>query len=592
MYNTDLANYSSLFHSRYHADELSKSNTQLNEENIQQRKLTRNVLIISLLTILLLTVLLSFLFYIFRVRTRANRMMKKLEEMRMDFFTKITHEYRTPLTVITGLSDNIAKGYITGGEEVRNAATLIHRNSVYINTLTDQLLDLSRLRSSMVEPQWKYGDIVAYTEMIAESFRLFAKRRNITVNYHHEGERMMNFVPDYYTKALNNLISNSLKYTPDGGHIDLRTLVAGSTFTLTVKDNGIGISEEDRPHIFEEFYLSSHQPSSIGTGVGLALVKQITDTLKGTVKVESQEGQGTTFTIKVPYRADPTLPAAQHIPASTPKAEGEDTTSQDEEESENTAEHRTHILVIEDNADVGQYICMLLKPHYEVHLAHDGQEGMEQAMELVPDLILTDLLMPHTDGLQLCRQVRSTPLLSHIPIIVTTAKITDADRMKSIQAGADAYLTKPFNPDELLLRVSKLLEQRQLLRKKYSEAIEGDAGKEAEAALNDTDRQFINKFIEVVNGQITKHETDVETIASILCVSSKQLRRKIYAITGKTTAAYIQHIKLSRAKTLLLSRHDLSISDIALLCGFDDNARFSKAFKQFYQQTPTQFRKQ
>lgn len=590
MYNADLANYSSLFHTRYHADELTKSNTQLNEENIQQRKRTRYVLVISLLTIAFLVTLLAFLYYFFRVRTKANRLMKQLEEMRMDFFTKLTHEYRTPLTVITGLSDNIAKGDINDPEEVRNAASLILRNGHYINTLTDQLLDLSRLRSNVAEPQWKYGDIAAYTEMIAESFRLFAKRREIAVNYHHEGERMMNFVPDYYTKKLHNLVSNALKYTSDGGQIDIHTRTAADTFTLTVTDNGQGIDPKDLPHIFEEFYLSSNQPSSIGTGVGLALVKQITNALNGTVHVESQPGQGTTFTITVPFRADPTLPVAQYVPGVRQKQE--DDTVSDAQEEENPSEHQTRILVVEDNADVSQYIGMLLKPYYEVHFATDGQQGMETALEQVPDLILTDLLMPHTDGLQLCQQVRSTPLLSHIPVIMVTAKITDADRMKSIQAGADAFLTKPFNPDELLLRVSKLLEQRQLLREKYSEAIEEDAGTKAEETLNDTDRLFINKFVEVVHGQITKHQTDVETIASILCVSSKQLRRKIYAITGKTTAAYIQHIKLSQAKNLLLTRPDLSISDIALSCGFDDNARFSKTFKQYYQQTPSQFRKQ
>lgn len=591
MYSADLANYSSLFHSRYHADELTKSNTQLNEENIQQRKRTRYVLIISLLTIAFLVSLLAFLYYIFRVKTKANRMMKQLEEMRMDFFTKITHEYRTPLTVITGLSDNIAKGDISDSEEVRNAASLILRNGHYINTLTDQLLDLSRLRSKVVEPQWKYGDIAAYTEMIAESFRLFAKRREIAVNYRHEGDRMMNFVPDYYTKTLHNLISNSLKYTADGGHIDIHTRISGGTFTLTVTDNGEGIDPKDLPHIFEEFYLSSTHPSSIGTGVGLALVKQIANSLNGTVHVESQLGQGTTFVITAPHTADPTLPAAQYAAIVNPRRE-DDTASPDMQDEESTTEHQTRILVVEDNADVSQYIGMLLKPHYEVHFAKDGRQGIEIALEQVPDLILTDLLMPHSDGLQLCQQVRSTPLLSHIPVIVVTAKITDADRMKSIQAGADAYLTKPFNPDELLLRVSKLLEQRQMLREKYSEAIEEDAGKQAVETLNDTDRLFINKFEEVVHSQITKHQTDVETIASILCVSSKQLRRKIYAITGKTTAAYIQHIKLSQAKNLLLTRPDLSISDIALLCGFDDNARFSKAFKQYYQQTPSQFKKQ
>ena len=586
MYNADLANYSSLFRTRYHADELTESNNQLSQENEQQRKLTRTIMTASLLAILLLVGLLSLLYYAFRVRTKANRLMKKVEEMRLDFFTKVTHEFRTPLTVIIGLSDNIAKGHTTDNDDVKNAAAIIHRNGQYINKLTNQLLDLSRLRSDIAQPQWKHGNIYAYTLMITESFRLLGQQRDIHIQYLHEGAQEMDFVPDYYTKTLHNLLSNALKFTPEGGHIDILTRVADSQFTLTVSDDGQGIDEKDLPYIFEEFYMSETDKSSIGTGVGLALVKQITETLNGDIQVESEPGKGTRFVINLPYHNDPTLPAADSQPEKTADV---DISTSDVSDSEGDTD-QPRILVVEDNADVRHYIGSLLRNTYEVAFAHNGQEGMEKALDLIPDLILTDLVMPGTDGLELCRQIRANELLSHIPVVVVTAKITDDDRLQGIEAGADAYLMKPFNPEELMMLIGKLLEHRKALREKFSQTIEEATDNDPKEALNETERKFIDKFNRAVNEQMVKCQTDVETIASIMCISSKQLRRKIYAITGETTATYIQHLKLARAKELLLSRPDLPVADIATMCGFEDNARFSKVFKQYYQITPSQFK--
>ena len=587
MYNADLANYSSLFHTRYHADELTESNNQLSHENEEQRKLTRRIMIASLLAILLLVGLLSLLYYAFRVRTKANRLMKKVEEMRLDFFTKVTHEFRTPLTVIIGLSDNIAKGQTAGEEDVKNAAAIIHRNGQYINKLTNQLLDLSRLRSDIAQPQWKHGNIYAYTVMITESFRLLGQQRDIHVQYLHEGPQEMDFVPDYYTKTLHNLLSNALKFTPEGGHIDVITRIADGQFTLTVSDDGQGIDEKDMPYIFEEFYLPETDKSSIGTGVGLALVKQITETMNGDIHVESELGKGTRFVITTPYRNDPTLPEADKEPAVIGYA---DINVSNADESSPTGTELPRILVVEDNADVRQYIGSLLRKTYEVAFAHNGQEGMDKALDIIPDLILTDLVMPGTDGLALCRQIRANELLSHIPVVVVTAKITDEDRLQGIEAGADAYLTKPFNPEELMMLTGKLLEHRKALREKFSQTMEQSPDNDPKETLSETDRKFIDKFTVAVNEQMTKCQTDVETIASMMCVSSKQLRRKIFAITGETTAAYIQHLKLARAKELLSTRQDLPVADIATMSGFDDNAHFSKVFKQYYQVTPSQFR--
>ena len=248
------------------------------------------------------------------------------------------------------------------------------------------------------------------------------------------------------------------------------------------------------------------------------------------------------------------------------------------------------MLIVEDNDDVMGYIRSLLTHDYALYMASNGTEGLEKAHQIIPDIIITDLMMPGIDGLQLCERIKSDPLLSHIPVVVVTAKSEDADRIRGLKAGADAYLVKPFIANELLVRVEKLLLLRQQLRERFSQAILQHEEQPKEE-LNPIDQQFLEKMNQTIADQMEKGQIDVESISSAMCMSSKQLRRKLLAITGETTSSYVLHLRLNKAKDLLDQAPDLNIGDIALRCGFEDNAHFARAFKQYFNLTPTQYRK-
>jgi signal transduction histidine kinase/DNA-binding response OmpR family regulator len=587
IYHSETAQLLSQFHSRYHADELKEKNNDLSQQNEMQRRLN----IAAIVAILALVVLLSILFYALRMRTKANMMMKKVEEMRQDFFTKITHEFRTPLTVIMGMSDNIAEGRTTDENDIRKAGRIILRNGYHMQKLTNQLLNISRLRSNHVKPEWQHGDLVPYTAMIVETFYELAHQNQLNLEYSHkENPLMADFVPDLYHTMLYNLLSNAVKFTPSGGTITLSLSENNGFAMIDVKDTGVGIAEKDIPHVFEEFYTSEKESSSIGTGVGLALVKQIVTVVEGTIWVTSKEGEGTTFHIKLPLKHGtqqwPSFSGEEKMEkAYTPFKEDE----KDQEDALST-DQRERVLIIEDNDDVMGYLRSLLHSDYALFMASNGNEGLEKARNIIPDIIVTDLMMPGIDGLQLCQQVKNDPLLSHIPVIVVTARNEDNDRILGLKAGADAYLVKPFIANELLVRVEQLLLSRRQLRERFSQAIQ-EHEEEPKEQLNAIDQQLLDKLNDTVMKGLEEGSVDVETIASAMCMSSKQLRRKLFAITGETTASYIMHLRLNHAKHLLDHSPGLNIGDIALRCGFEDNAHFARAFKQYFGLTPTQYRK-
>ena len=355
-------------------------------------------------------------------------------------------------------------------------------------------------------------------------------------------------------------------------------------------DTGVGIAEKDLPHVFEEFYTSEKESSSIGTGVGLALVKQIVSVVEGTIQVTSKENEGTTFHIHLPLKH-----GTQQWPSFTgeEKMEKAYTPIKEDEDKHDDAlasDQRERVLIVEDNDDVMGYIRSLLNCDYAVYMAGNGNEGLEKARNIIPDIIVTDLMMPGIDGLQLCQQVKSDPLLSHIPVIVVTARNEDNDRILGLKAGADAYLVKPFIANELLVRVEQLLLSRRQLRERFSQAIK-EHEEQPKEQLNAIDQQLLDKLNATVMKELEEGHVDVETIASAMCMSSKQLRRKLFAITGETTASYIMHLRLNHAKHLLDNAPELNIGDIALRCGFEDNAHFARSFKQYFNLTPTQYRK-
>ena len=610
-------------------------NDELQEENAQERRLRRIILGASLTAILLLFVAAAALWWASWQKTRANQTLRKLQNARDSFFTNVTHEFRTPLTVILGMSRELQR--TTSPADAAKAGALIQRQGDQLLNLVNQLLDISKVGTTIGKQPMQTADITAYAEMVVESFNELAREKGINLMFKaSERPLVVDFVPDYLNKILNNLLGNALKFTGEGGQIEASVTRERNRLRLTVSDTGIGIAAEDLPLIFQPFYQSDPE-SGIGSGVGLTLVRQIVDALHGSITAESEKDKGTTFRIELPLTKTQGSHTTSLSPSHVSVREESKVTRHSSlkndsslvireeigiEAEEIGEEACASILIVEDNADVAYYISSLLQDRYSVVQAADGREGLAKARELMPDLIITDLMMPHTDGLELCRQIRADVLTNHIPVIVVTAKATDGDRLRGLEAGADAYLYKPFNAEELHVRVEKLLEQRRLLHEKYArewqtaditdhsvsdkatphegtstatngidihtEGILLNAGTKV-SKREQAEKAFLAKINGFIEELMPKGEADIEHIASALCMSPSQFRRKFSVITGVTPAQYILHVRLEHARQLLLSHPEWTIADVAEQCGFADQPHFTRVFRRIYGITPGQF---
>ena len=474
---------------------------------------------------------------------------------------------------------------------------VIERQGNGLLALINQLLDISKIKSAVGNPDWHRGNITAYLAMLVESYRDYARTRHIDLAFAADGPVEMDFVPDYVAKAMNNLLSNAFKFTPHQGKVSVAVSRKADHLTISVSDTGAGMSREIAAHVFEPFYQGRDGGRNVGTGVGLALVKQIVDAIEGHITVDSRPGEGTTFCISLPIRRNasvlPSLDLLAHpLPEILLPEEREipsDTLSGDAD--------ACRLLIIEDNADIAAYIGAQFPQDYALAYADNGIDGMEKALQLVPDLIITDLMMPGIDGLELCRRVRDNAVLNHIPIIVVTAKISEQERIAGLQAGADAYLAKPFNSDELRTRVEKLLEGRRLLREKYRLSLDASTSADTSTTLSDksaeADRLFLSKVTDTIYLSLSHHrDISVATLASAMCMSSSQLYRKLLALTDCPPATYIQQIKIKKAKHLLESDPRLTLNEVAERCGFEVYASFSRAFKNVCGISPNDFRRQ
>lgn len=523
--------------------------------------------------------------YVQRVRARSFQALKKMNDLRENFFTNITHEFRTPLTVILGLSHEIATDPKTGKNTLQKAQAIEHQGKNLLSFI-NQLLDISKVKTAVGDPDWRKGDLSAYLTMIVESYRDYAHSKEIELQFNSEGAVEADFVPDYINKIMNNLLSNAFKFTPQYGKIVISLTSENNQFTIKVSDTGKGISKEALTHLFELFYQEENNVGQIGSGIGLSLVKQIVEALQGTIEVTSTEGKGTTFTVVLPLLHNKAIQTSvqDDEQENIPLLPQQTTELHDSDTSDDNAER---ILIIEDNPDVALYIASQLPKEYAVFYAQNGKEGLEKAEDMMPDLIITDLMMPDLDGLGVCKAVRNNEILSHIPIIVITAKVTETDRIKGLEAGADAYLAKPFNTDELQMRVTKLLEQRRALRQKYLlGTVETDT---SDTQTNDTDQLFLLKMVDYIYLLLDKgDEVDIPQIASKMCMSTRQLYRKINALTGYAPQGYIQRIKIRKAQQLLEKDSEKSLKEVAEECGFTDYSSFARAFKNVTGTTPRQ----
>ena len=551
----------------------------------------RSISIMLGITLIALVLVLVMLWYVAQARLRNNHMQKEFIRMRDRFFTNITHEFRTPLTIILGQGQEVAQADRKALEKVNEAGRMIVRQGKQMLHLVNQLLDISKVRMTPDSPDWHTGDIVPYLRMIVEGGVLLAKTKDITIHFTpRKSVIIADVVPDYLHKIMRNLISNAVKFTPPRGEVNITCYQHHSKLVIMVADNGMGMEAEVLKHVFEEFYQAETDSRNLGTGIGLALVKQLVEAMQGSIKAVSTPQQGSVFTITLPLKhgqgqwkllkleqpEEPFDPVFVNTKAVRQKDMDEN-------------KYARHVLIVEDNADLAQFLGQQLSANYQLSFAVDGIDGFEKAQRQQPDLIITDLMMPGMDGLDLCRKLRASHTTSTTPVIIVTAKTSQEDMEAGLKAGANAYLFKPISSNELRIRVEWLLTERRLLQEKYQlAAYEITAAKRT---LTHKDQEFMRAFTHAVYDQINQSEINLDELASRLCMSRRTLNRRVHEVMDQTPAAYVTKIRIDYANQLLRSRPELAIVEVANACGFNDRSYFDRTFRAEMGVTPAQFRK-
>lgn len=568
------------------------------EKTLNDERATKNRVLIVLIMLLFFSgVTVSFLWYAIRMRQHNIDSHKEMEKMRTNFFTNITHEFRTPLTVIIGLVREVNKK-ITNNKEISRELSAVERQGESLLELINQLLDTARMLTHTDKTQWYHGDIVAFMRMAQDSYQEYARSRGVTLLFtSNESVIEMDFVAAYFFRILRNLLSNSFKYTKRNGNITISLETKADVFTMKLSDNGKSISDDDLPHVFEPFYSGKMADSTISSGIGLPYVKQMVDSMRGKCMVENNSEGGVTFTIMMPLKNEEvqTLDIselnASNIPGtekiSTEKVELVDDAIEEDDDNGQRI-RKPQVLVIEDNPDISLYISSILKEMYRVYYASDGNEGLEKARDIMPDVILTDLMMPNMDGFELCKAIRDDEVLNHIPIIVVSARNDRDEYIKTLKYGADSYIIKPFRSDELLVNIQNQLEKSRNIRERFTTAIQ--QGNKMTVDLKHADREFVNKITDVIAQNINNYDLSVDMVAQKMFMSRSQLSRKVKAVTGYTIINFIMHMRMDKAKRLLASS-EMPITEVAMKCGFEDSSYFTRVFKQTYDITPTQYRK-
>ena len=533
---------------------------------------------------------------------------RELDTLKTQLYTNITHEFRTPLTVILGMAQQVIN---KPAEHLDNGMAMIIRNGQSLLNLVNEMLDLSKLETGKMELQLVNADIIHYLRYTVESFHSLAESQHKHVHFLAEIDTLhVAFDHEKIRQIISNLLSNALKFTAEKGNIYITVSESAvlkdaqqTSLVVQVKDTGIGIPEAQLQHIFDRFYQldNSHTRKTGGTGIGLALTKELVKLMNGDIVVKSPPtgaNKGTAFILTLPITRASTkekdfYPETDSIEQHTTRHPP--TPAVVDIELQQPHADRSLILLVEDNADVVAYTASCL-PDYKLAVAKDGREGFDIACQVIPDLVITDVMMPFVDGFELCRKLRADEHTSHIPIIMLTAKADIESKIEGLELGADVYLEKPFNREELLVRIKKLLEMRQQLQKFYLKKaglITHDLPVEivGEDSITDTkiEDAFVKKIRTLVEDNLAAPGFTVEHLCKLVYMSHSQMHRKLEALTGCSPNKFIRIIRLNKAKALL-QKADNSIAYIAQECGYNDPGYFARVFKQEYQVTPQEWR--
>jgi signal transduction histidine kinase/DNA-binding response OmpR family regulator len=517
---------------------------------------------------------------------KKKQQFEELNALKTRFFTNLSHEFRTPLTLMMGPLQQLLQN--NPGPEERQLLEIAFRNANNQLHLVNELLELSRLEAGRLTLQASKQDIVPFVRGLTFAFESLAREKQIDLSVSNEVPSFeLYYEAGKLEKVLNNLLFNALKFTPSGGNVTVDLREAGQEFCISVSDSGPGIPEAQQGKVFDRFFQVSASPE-VGTGVGLALARELVRLHHGRIVLESREGRGAAFKVFLPLGrghlraeevvADPLKPtprstALAPVPVQV-KAKG-------------TSTPAATVLLIEDNEEVRAFIRQRLSSDFQVEEAEDGRVGITKAIAMMPDLIVSDVMMPHKNGYDVCAALKAEVRTSHIPIILLTAKAEQEEKLQGLRTGADDYLAKPFDAEELRVRIHNLIQLRQQLRQRFATAVEL---KPEEVAVNSIDQDFLERTLLIVQGYLGDEQFSVEVLAREVGMSRPHLNRKLRALVNQSTNQFIQSVRLQRAADLLRQQSG-TVAEIAFQTGFSSTAYFIKCFKDKYGETPGSFAK-
>lgn len=512
------------------------------------------------------------------VAQREREALQEIDHLKTQFFSNITHEFRTPLTLIQGPAEELIQRTQNPGD--KQLLHIIKNNAQRLLQLINQLLDLSKLDAQLLTLDENTIQLGSWLRALISQFASVAQNRNIVFKW-----QIIEPMPDVVADekkleaVLTNLISNALKFTPEKGTVAIQAEWNNDLFTFRVSDTGPGIAAADLPQIFNRFYQVQHPSSHIsgGTGIGLTLVKEYTELMKGKIQVESTVGKGSVFTVLLPLQVSGS--------SSIPENETFDGDEVQPYHAEMTSRGAPLVLLVEDNDEIRLLLKTSLGNNYRFAEAANGKEGLEKAITLIPDLIISDLMMPEMDGLELCTQVKADIRTQHIPFIMLTARAGEENKLSGLKTGADDYLVKPFNRDELNAKAHNLLQLKENIRRQIKNTLLTEA---TPVQVVSAEEQFVLKARKLVEENLSNPLLSVEWLAANLNMGREQCYRKMMAIAGISPSAFIRKIRLQRAAQLLNAKWG-PVSQVAYEVGYENLSHFSKAFKEEFGQLPSEY---
>ena len=517
--------------------------------------------------------------------------LKELYTIKTNFFTNLSHEFRTPLTLILGPLEKLIDGKTKG--DPSSQYQLMYNHASRLLQLVNQLLDLSSIEAGKMKLEIGKYDVVSFTKGIVSSFQNFAEEKKISINFTSKSEKLNAcFDRDKLQKIISNLLSNAIKFNKENGLVNIllsEKMRKGNAYLqIEVEDNGPGMTSEFQKNIFDRFYKSQGLSTVEGTGIGLALVKELVELHFGEIEVKSIVGKGTRFRVTIPtdeeFYGSKNLTIKEIIPTAdkTRQIKGK----RDEEvEDDAISEEAPLILIVEDNDDMRQFIKENVQTNYKVIESVDGEDGLNKALENIPDFIVSDVLMPKLNGYELCSKIKTDERTSHIPVILLTSKAETNSRIIGLETGADDYLTKPFNSAELLLRIKNLIDQRKKLREKFSRQLKLEP---KDVTVTSTDEKFLTRVLEVVEKNVSNENFSAEDFAENVGISKTHLNRKLNALTETSANEFIRTYRLKKAARLLSGKSG-NISEIAYEVGFSNPSYFAESFKKLFGYSPSDY---